>query len=100
MEILNDGLTIVVLAAIVQGLSESIIETLPFMNHLGQWELLAKKVVVFIVGLGIVFGFSIDLSETILQTPPVTMAVGQVFTAIMVTFGASLLHAGGKLLKR
>ena len=89
MDILQIGFTWVVLATIVQGLTEAL--TNPF-HLIGQWTELIKRATSLGVALLLTFGFQIDLSLQLIGVEPVTPIIGYIFTAVMVSIGSSIVN--------
>lgn len=89
MTILELGFSWVVLATIVQGLTEAF--TKPFYL-IGDKTELIKRGVSLVIALLIAFGFQLDYSTDILGKTAVAEWVGIVFTAVMVSIGSSVLN--------
>ena len=98
MELLDVGLTLTALSAIVYSITSAVYTTLP-MDKLGEYTKAVKLFGAFVVGLGITTGFQIDLSGAVVYAEPVSLTVGYIFTALLAAIGSSGIYTGTKQLK-
>jgi len=97
-QILEVGLTFSALSAIVYGITSAVYRTLP-MDKLGEYTKGVKLLGAILVGLGIAFGFKLDLSSAVVYSEPISPAIGYVFTAVLSAIGSSGVFTATKNLK-
>lgn len=98
-QVFSGVISMVALAAVIQGVSEGMFSVMPFMSNLGMYEGLVKRLVVFVVALCVTFGFAIDLSNSVLFVDAVDPVIGKIFTSTIIAFGSSIIHAVGQKYK-